>query len=82
MPPSSSRNELHDYLIRARPPATIARAMSFIASDPAFTLVRQMGPPDEPHTLVVSTSEAGAEVLRQRFANELIVERDRPLKLF
>lgn len=79
---SSSRNDLHDYLIRARPPATLANAMTFIATDPAFTMVRQMGPPDEPHTLVVSTNEEGAAVLRQRFAGELIVERDRPLKLF
>lgn len=82
VPQSSSRNQLHDYLIRARPPATLARARTFIATDPAFTLVREMGPPGEPHTLVVSTSDAGATVLRQRFADELIVERDQPLKLF
>lgn len=82
MPHSSSRNEFHDYLIRARPPATLVRARRFIVTDPAFTLVREMGPLDEPHTLVVSTSEAGAAVLRQRFADELIVERDQPLKLF
>lgn len=82
MPHGSSRNELHDYLIRARPPGTCAHAMTFIAGDPDFTLVRQLGPPDEPHTLVVSMSEAGAERLRQRFGNELIVERDRPLQLF
>jgi hypothetical protein len=80
--PHSSSRELHDYLIRARPPATLVRARTFIATDPAFTLVREMGPPDEPHTLVVSTSEEGAAVLRQRFVDELIVERDRPLKLF
>jgi hypothetical protein len=82
VPHSSSRNELHDYLVRARPPTTLAGVMAFIATDPAFTLVRQMGPPDEPHTLVVSTSDEGAAALRQRFANELIVERDRPLTLF
>jgi hypothetical protein len=78
----SSRNELHDYMVRARPPATLARALQFITSDPAFTLRRQMGPPDEPHTLVVAMSEAMAAVLQQRFANDLIVEQDRPLQLF
>lgn len=82
MPESSSRNELHDYLVRARPPATLARALQFIANDAAFTLVRQLGPPDEPNTLVVAMSEEAAAVLRERFANDLIVERDRPLQLF
>lgn len=82
VPESSSRNESHDYLVRARPPATLARALQFIASEPGCTLLRQMGPPDEPHTLVVAMSEACAAVLQQRFANDLIVERDRPLQLF
>lgn len=82
VPESSSHNELHDYLVRARPPATLARALQFIANTPGFTLLRQMGPPDEPHTLVVAMSEEAAAVLQQHFANELIVERDRPLQLF
>lgn len=82
MAQSSSGSELHDYLIRGRTPEALARAMTFIATAPAFTLVRQLGPSDQPHTLVVSTSDAAAESLRQHFAGELIVERDRPLNLF
>jgi hypothetical protein len=82
MPQSSSTNERHDYLIRVRAPATLAGPAAFIAADPAFTVVRQIGPPDQPHTLVVSTTEASAAALRQRFGDELIVERDRPLTLF
>lgn len=82
VPESTSRNEPHDYLVRARAPATLARALQFIANNPGFTLLRQMGPPDEPHTLVVAMSEEAAALLQQHFANELIVERDRPLKLF
>lgn len=82
MPHDASRDELNDYLIRARAPAILARAATFIANDPSFTVLRQLGPPDEPHTLVISTSEEGAALLRQRFANELIVERDRPLTLY
>jgi hypothetical protein len=77
-----SSDELHDYLVRARAPATLVRALEFIANDPGFTLLRRMGSADLPHTLVVSMSDAGAERLRQHFSSELIVERDRPLSLF
>lgn len=82
MAQSSSTNERHDYLIRARAPATLTGPAAFIAADPAFSLVRQMGPPDQPHTLVVATTEESAAALRQRFGAELLVERDRPLTLF
>ncbi|HEY0682030.1 MAG TPA: hypothetical protein VGD45_06850 [Steroidobacter sp.] len=82
MSSDSTRNESNDYLVRARPPATLLRVREFIANDPDFILRRQMGPADEPHTLVISASEEAAARLRQRFANDLIVERDRPLKMF
>lgn len=82
MSPNSPQTELHDYLVRARVPATLLRARELIESDPAFTLRRQMGPAGEPHTLVISTSDEAAARLRQCFANDLIVERDRPLQLF
>ena len=80
MSSSSSADERHDYLVRARAPATLGSVVQFITGDPAFHLLRQMGPANEPHTLVVSTTEQGAALLRQR--GELIVERDSPLKLF
>jgi len=77
---SSSGDERYDYLVRARAPATLGSVVQFIASDPAFDLRRQSGPANEPHTLVVSTTEQGAALLRQR--SDLIVERDRPLQMF
>jgi hypothetical protein len=82
VPQSSSLNEQHNYLVRARSASTLASAIAFIESDPSFTLVRRLGPHDEPHTLVVAMTEEGATLLRQRFADELIVERDRPLTAF
>ena len=77
-----SSNNIHDYLVRARSSATLVRVLEFVTKEPSFTLLRQLGPPEQPHTLVITTSEDGAAALRRNFANELIVERDRPLQMF
>jgi hypothetical protein len=51
-------------------------------ADPAINIVRRIGPSDEPHTLLASMAEAQATALKQQFAGELIIERDRPLTLY
>jgi hypothetical protein len=60
----------------------LAQVITRIEADPAITIVRRIGPPDEPHTLVASMAEARAAALGQQFAGQLIVERDRPLTLY
>jgi hypothetical protein len=60
----------------------LAQVIAFIEADPAFTLVRRIGPANAPHTLVVSMTESQAAMLAQQFPDELIVERDRPLTLY
>jgi hypothetical protein len=75
-------SDRHDYLVRARQPATLGQVIAFIKADPSYTLVQQIGPADAPHTLVVAMTEEQVAALRRRFAGELIVERDRPLTAF
>lgn len=82
MSQDSSGDTRCDYLVRARQPDVLARAITRIEADPAITIVRKIGPPAEPHTLVASMAEAQAAALKQQFAGELIVERDRPLTLY
>ena len=82
MSPGSADDKRCDYLVRARQPGVLARVAAFVEADPSMTLARQLGPPDEPHTLVVSMAEQQAASLKQHFAGQLIVERDRPLTLY
>ena len=82
MSQTSSPGERYDYLVRAHRPALLPQVKALIVNDPSFTLLRQLGPPGEPHTLVVAMAEQDAATLQQRFPGELIVERDRPLTLF
>ena len=77
-----SSDTRYDYLVRARQPGVLTQAVTRIEADPAITIVRRIGPSNEPHTLVASMAEAQAAALRQQFAGELIVERDRPLTLY
>jgi hypothetical protein len=72
----------YDYLVRARQPGVLARVITRMEADPAINIVRRIGPPDEPHTLLASMAEAQAAALKQQFAGELIIERDRPLTLY
>jgi hypothetical protein len=74
-----SGDKRYDYLVRARQPGVIARVISRMEADPAITIVRRIGPSDEPRALLASMAEARAEALKQQFAGELIVERDRLL---
>jgi hypothetical protein len=82
MSQADSNDTRYDYLVRARQPGVLARAITRIEADPGITIVRRIGPSDEPHTLVASMADAQAAALRQQFAGELIVERDRPLTLY
>ena len=82
MPNHSSRDNRHDYLVRARAPETLATALHYVTNHPAFALLRMVGPVAEPHTLLIATSEAGAAMLQKHFGDELIIERDRPLQMF
>lgn len=76
------------YIIRAREePVALAALAEFRASLPAspeIELVDTIGPPDQPHTLVVDVAAEQARSLEQRFRNSqhLMIERDRPLSLF
>lgn len=82
MSQGDSSETRYDYVVQARQPGVLTRAITRIEADPAITIVRRLGPSDEPHTLVASMAEAQAATLRQQFAGELIIERDRPLTLY
>ena len=82
MSQGSSGDKRYDYLVRARQPGVLARAITRIEAEPTITIVRRMGPPDEPHTLLASMAETQAAALKQQFAGELLIERDRPLTLY
>ena len=79
--PASTTN----YIVRARESdGALAAFMRGIASDPDITLVDQIGPHGDPHTLVISVAADKAASLEERFRNQtqLMLERDRPLSLF
>jgi len=82
MSPGSSNDGPHDYLVRARRPELLAQAIAAIEADPCLAIVRRLGPAHEPHTLVVFMTEHQVQALMQRFDGQLIIERDRSLKLF
>jgi hypothetical protein len=53
-------------------------------ADPDIALVDAIGPPGQPHTVVVDVTPDKARALAQRFrvSNQLLIEPDGPLSLF
>jgi hypothetical protein len=73
------------YIVRAA--GDSAPLLGFIASiegERAIRLVETIGPAQQPHTAVIETDAATAQMLEQRFRsnNQLMIEPDRPLSLF
>jgi hypothetical protein len=69
MSEGDSSGTRYDYLVLAHQPGVLTRAITRIEADPAITIVRRIGPSNEPHTLVASMAEAQAAALRQQFAD-------------
>jgi hypothetical protein len=82
MPLEPPVEEPSHYLVRARPPSTLAPLIAHLETNRAGTIVRRMGPAHDPHTLLISTTREQAADLAQRFAGTIIVEPDRPLSLY
>lgn len=74
------------YLVRAVGDALpLTGFLASIANDSAITVVDRIGPPGQPHTLVLETSHDRARALEQQFEQTrqaLIIEPDRPLSMF
>jgi hypothetical protein len=70
-----------DYLVRARNVALLPQVITFIERDLSIAIARRLGPPDEPHTLLIAMTEPQVAALQQHFGNHIIVERDQPLSL-
>ena len=82
MPTNTSGNARQSFLVRARQPGVLARVIDSIEEAEFAQIDRRLGPADEPHTLVVSMTEQQAQVLAQRYAGQVIIEKDRPLQSF
>lgn len=85
MPSNPSQAESGHYIIRATDPAALASFIREASVDPELTLIDQIGPAGQPHTVVVTMSSAKAAALEQRFSptsSPLKIEPDRPLSLF
>lgn len=81
-PPNTNTNR---YIVRAA--GDTAPLQSFIDSitdDPVIRLAEKIGPARQPHTVVIETDVATAQMLDQRFrsTNQLMIEPDRPLSPF
>ncbi len=77
------------YIVRARDDAAaLADALAeFVASvehDSKIELVDTIGPPGQPHTVIVAVTPELAPAFEQRFrhSTQLMIERDRPLSLY
>lgn len=76
------------FIVRARDEhdanGALAAFMHSIEGDPDIALEDRIGPPAQPHTVVVSVAPGKAAALEARVHQtpQLLVERDRPLSLF
>lgn len=70
------------FLVRAIAPQEIVQFIEQVRNHPGAVILDEIGPPGQPHTLLISTSNEQAEALKQRFAGQLIIEPDQPLQLF
>jgi len=73
--------DVSQYLVQAHEPQTLASLVPLLEADPQAQIVNKIGPPGQPHTLVVRLSQQQADALQQKYPGELIVERDQPLSL-
>ena len=75
------------YMISAVDDANAGALAEFVRSsgaDPDIAVVDTIGPPGQPHTVVVDLSSDKALALARRFlaSHQLLIEPDRPLSLF
>jgi hypothetical protein len=73
------------YIIRSADPGQIIAFIESIRYDPGIELIDAIGPPGQPHTAVVITSDERARALDLHFRTsnyQLTIEPDRPLSLF
>ena len=70
------------YLITSQDPHNISEVIKIVKADSTMALLDEIGPKDQPHTLVVGMGDEQAAALQQRFDGQLIVEQDRPVTLF
>ena len=82
MAQNGSSDESPTFIVQSQAPDVLAEIVALMKSDPKMRLVREIGPPGEPHTLAIAMSEDRAAMLRERFKGRVIVERDRPLSLY
>ena len=82
MSQGSASSTADDYLVSALEADVLAQVIALIEADRSFKLLRRMGPVNKPHTLLVSMDEDHAALLMQRFPDQLLVERDRPLSMY
>lgn len=73
------------YLIHASESRPLQEFLAHAERDPEIRILDSIGPPGQPHTLVVELSEAKARALAQQFRSttpQLTIEPDRPLTMF
>src|SRR5262245_37619596 len=70
------------YTVISRDPVLLVLVAKTIRDNPLTILLDELGPSDQPHTLVVSMTEQEAANLKQLFGDRLVIERDKPLTLF
>jgi hypothetical protein len=70
------------YIVRSDNPMQLHAFITSIGADPRMALIDTIGPPEQPHTVIVSMPHDMAHTLQERYANQLIIEPDRPLSLF
>jgi hypothetical protein len=70
------------FLVRAIAPQDVTHFVENVRNEPGVIFLDEIGPPGQPHTLLISMSNEQAEALKQRFAGQFIIEPDQPLQLF
>lgn len=82
MPLLNSDSARQRYIISATDPQQLADFLN--SAEPGVEVVDQIGPADQPHTVIVSIPPEHAPSLQRRVRSspQLTIEPDRPLSLF
>ena len=70
---SNSARQTKRYLITSQDPQRLAEAIRIVKADPTMELLDEIGPANQPHTLVVGMGDEQAAALKQRFAGQQMV---------
>jgi hypothetical protein len=82
MSTDESRGQERPYIVQSKAPDVLAEVIGVIKTDPGIRLVREIGPPGQPHTLAIVAREDRVMALKERFKDRLTVEDDRPLTMY